>query len=74
MCRSGRTHYPTLEKLGDQNIAACENHGKQRELSDHWKSIKTLLSKKKMAGADAEKTKRLTGIQVLTKDWLEHKF
>ena len=35
-----------LEKPGAQNIAACENQGKQRELSDHWKSIKTLFSKK----------------------------
>ena len=26
-------------------IAACENQGKQHELSDHWKSIKTLILK-----------------------------
>ena len=30
-----RTHYPTLEKPGAQNITACENQGKQSELSDH---------------------------------------
>ena len=35
-----------LEKPGAQNIAACENQGKQRELCDHWKSIKTLFPKK----------------------------
>ena len=29
-----------------KNKAACENQGKQRELSDHWKSIKTLFLKK----------------------------
>ena len=28
-------------------MAACENQGKQHELSDHWKSIKTFLKKKK---------------------------
>ena len=32
---SRRTHYPTLEKPGVQNIAACINQGKQRKLSDH---------------------------------------
>ena len=64
MCYSERTHYPTLEKLGAQNIAACENHGKQHELSDHWKSIKTLFSKKKW--------QELT--QKREKDWLEYKF
>ena len=45
VCHSGRTHYPTLEKRGAQNIAACESQGEQRELSDHWKSIKTILKK-----------------------------
>ena len=29
-----------------KNKTACENQGKQRELSDHWKSIKTLFLKK----------------------------
>ena len=29
-----------LEKSGAQNITACENQGKQCELSDHWKSKK----------------------------------
>ena len=28
-------------------MAACENQGKQHELSDHWKSIKTFFKKKK---------------------------
>ena len=37
-----RTHYPVLEKRGTQNIAVCENQGKQSKLSDHWKFIKTL--------------------------------
>ena len=40
-----------------------KNKGKQRELSDHWKSIN-----------DSKKTKRYTGIQVLTKDFTSHKF
>ena len=35
-------HYPMLEKPGAQNKTVCENQGKQRELSDHWK-----LKKKK---------------------------
>ena len=30
-----------LEKSETQNIPACENQGKQSELSYHWKSIKT---------------------------------
>ena len=34
-----------LEKPSAQNIAACDNQGKQREFSDHWKSIKSLLKK-----------------------------
>ena len=55
-----------LEKPGAQNIAACENQGKQHELSDHWKSIKTLFPKK-ITENDAKKTKRLTGIQDFNK-------
>ena len=72
VCHSRRTHYPTLEKPGAQNIAAYGNPGKQRELSDHWKSIKKLFSKK-ITGDDAKKTKKLTGIQVLTKDFTFYK-
>ena len=53
-----RTH-PTLEKPGTKNTAACEDQGKQRELSDHWKSIKMFL--KKVTRDGAKKTKRLTG-------------
>ena len=30
-----RTHYSTLEKHGAQNVAACENQGKQYEFSSH---------------------------------------
>ena len=41
----GRIHYPTLEKPGAQNIAACKNQGKQHEFIDHWKSMKTLFLK-----------------------------
>ena len=40
------THYPTLEKLGAQNITACENQCKQCELSDHWK-LKNVFKKNK---------------------------
>ena len=47
-----------LENPGAQNKAACENQGKQRELSDHWKSIKRCFwkKKKKLTGDDAKKT------------------
>ena len=34
-----------LEKSGAQNITACENQGKQCELSDHWKSKKIFFKK-----------------------------
>ena len=45
-------------------MAACENQGKQHELSDHWKSIKTFLKKKKKKWDDENRQK----------DWLEYKF
>ena len=35
-----------LDKAGAQNKATSENQGKQRELSDHSKSIKMLFLKK----------------------------
>ena len=54
-----------LKETGAQNIPACENQGKQLELSDHWKSIKKVVFEKN----DAIKTKRLTEIQVLTKEF-----
>ena len=54
-------------------MAACENQGKQHELSDHWKSIKTFLKKKKKKMGWWKKTKRLTGIQILTKDFTSYK-
>ena len=41
------THYPTLEKLGPQNKAVCDNQGKQHQWGDHWKTIKMLLWKEK---------------------------
>ena len=66
-CFSKTTYYPTLEKPSAQNKAVSEKQSKQRELSDHWKSMKTFLLKK--ARGDAKKTKKLTGILVLTKDW-----
>ena len=72
-CYSRRTHYPTLEKPGAQNIAACENQGKQCKLSDHWKSIKTLFLKKIITGDDAKKTKWLTEMQILTKEFTSYK-
>ena len=55
-----------------KNIVAFENQGKQRELSDHWKSIKTLFLNK-ITGDYAKKTNRLTGIQALTKDFTSYK-
>ena len=68
-CYNRRTHYPTLEEPGDQNIKACENQGKHCELSDHWKS-----KKQKKLGDGAKKTKILTEIQVLTKKCTERVF
>ena len=49
--------YLILEKRDAQNIAACENQGKQCELSDHLKSIKTLFLKE-IIDNDAKKTKK----------------
>ena len=40
-------------------MAACENQGKQHELSDHWKSIKTFLKKKKKKKWGDEKDKKI---------------
>ena len=67
-----RTIYPTLEKNGVRNIAVCKNQGKQCEFNDHWKSIKIMFLKE-TTGDDTEKTKRLTGIQVSTKDFASYK-
>ena len=64
-CYNRRTHYPTLEKHGVQNITACENQDKQCKLRYHWKLKKTLLEK--ITGDDKKKTKRLTEIEVLSK-------
>ena len=63
-------HYPTLDKPGAQSIAACKNQIKQGESSDHWKPIKTLFLNK--ITRITQKTKRLTGIQVLTKDFTSY--
>ena len=49
-----------LEKPGVQNLAACENEGKQ---------CKPRMKKKTTTENDAKKTKRLTKMQVLTKDF-----
>ena len=51
--------HPTLEKPGVQNLAACENEGKQ------WKPR---MMKRKQQRMIQKKTKRLTEIQVLIKD------
>ena len=55
-------HYPMLEKPGAQNKTVCENQGKQRELSDHWK-----LKKKTFFLNNGMMQKR-------QKDWLKYKF
>ena len=55
-CYSRRAHYPTLEKPGVQNVAACKNQGKQHKLTDHWTSIKMLLLKK-ISGDNGKKDK-----------------
>ena len=54
-----------------ENIATCENRGKQRESNDYWKSIKTFLKKK--TRDDAKKTKIMTEIKYLTKDFTSYK-
>ena len=56
-------HYPMLEKPGAQNKTVCENQGKQRELSDHWK-----LKKKKLFFLNNGM------MQKRQKDWLKYKF
>ena len=51
-----------LEKPGTQNTVAREKHGKQRELSDYWKSILLILlkkKKKKITRDDAKKDKNI---------------
>ena len=54
---SRKTHCPTLEKSGLQNIGTCEKQVKQCELSDHWTPIKKLLLKK-TTGDDTKKDKK----------------
>ena len=44
-CYNSRTHYPTLEKEGTQNITTCGNQDKQRELSYHCKQEKNAFGK-----------------------------
>ena len=56
-------HYPILEKPGAQNKTVCENQGKQRELSDHWK-----LKKKNFFFLNNGM------MQKRQKDWLKYKF
>ena len=54
-CYSRRRH-AILEKSGAKKIAACEKQGKQHKFGEHWKSIKSLLLKKKTTtGDDAKK-------------------
>ena len=81
MCLYNRRTHPTLEKPGAQNITACENQGKQLELSDHRKLKKKKKKKKKkhcffktVTGYDTKKTKRLTKLQVLTKKFTKRVF
>ena len=68
---SRRTHYLKLQKPCAHNIAVFENQGKQRKLSNHWKSIKTLLFERNNWGC--KKEKRLTGIHFLPKDFMIYK-
>ena len=60
-CYSQRPSYPML-KISAQNIPEWENQGKQCELSDHWKSIKTFFFGKQITGDHAKMTKWLTGV------------
>ena len=61
------TTLSNAKKLSIQNRAACENRGKKCKLNDHWKSMKHCF-RKTITGDDAKKMKRLTQIQVFTKD------
>ena len=56
------------EKPAAQIIAACENQRREHKLRDHWISIKRLFLKK-ITGDHTKKTKTLTEIQVLTKEF-----
>ena len=61
-----------LEKSDAQNIAACENQDKQV----NWVITKNQLKHcfwNKITCKDAKNTKRLSGIQVLTKDFTFYK-
>ena len=61
-CYSRRNRYPTSGKPSAQNIAACENQGKQRKLSYYESQLKRRLRKK------GKKDKRLTErLIILTK-------
>ena len=63
-----------LEKSSAQNIATCENQGKQHELSGHWNQLKHhFWKKKRKTGNDTKKTKQLTEIQVLSKEFTSNK-
>ena len=63
-----------LEKLSAQNIAAFENESKVSHAN--WVTTENQLKRcfwKKVTGDDAKKTKILTGIQVLKKDFKSYK-
>ena len=66
-------HYTVLEKPSVQNVATNENQGKQHNSSDRWIPIKMLFLKKITTEDGAKKTKRLTKIQLLTKDLISYK-
>ena len=71
-CYNRRTHYPTLEKQGAQNITTCGNQDKQRKLSYHCKQDKNTFGK--ITGDNAKKTKIMTEIHVLTKAFTKSVF
>ena len=54
-----------LEKSSAQNIAACENQGKQHELSGHWNQLKHHFWKKKRKQGMTQKRQN---------NWLQYKF
>ena len=65
--------YPTLEKSA-QNRGVCENQGKQRKLSDHWKSIKTLSlhpakSDKSIQEKESKTAKRINYWEITASTW-----
>ena len=66
----GRITHPKLEKPDAQNIAVCENQGKQFNFSEYWKPTKTLFLTKRITGW--LKTTKLTKDKNKVKDFTSY--